>query len=86
MDGVLGKMTGLSREAMKQIVEISLAVAVAVFTDVFNRINDTASWFQGGPEWGCGLLILAGFWNRKPAASAGGFPAMVGNLPFLMQK
>ena len=70
-----------------------------------------ASWFLGVAEWGFGLLIFAGFWNRKLgilgalgsvltyvmtvtiipfmpdgwAESAGGFPAMVGNVPFLMK-
>jgi uncharacterized membrane protein YkgB len=70
-----------------------------------------ASWFLGVAEWAFGLLILAGFRNRKLgilgalgsvityvmtvtiipfmpdgwAESAGGFPAMVGNVPFLMK-
>jgi uncharacterized membrane protein YkgB len=70
-----------------------------------------ASWFLGVAEWAFGLLIFAGFWNRKLgmlgalgsvitfvmtvtiipfmpdgwAESAGGFPAMVGNVPFLMK-
>src|ERR1700744_1708453 len=70
-----------------------------------------ASTFLGVAECTFGLLILAGFWNRKLgalgalgsivtfagtvtiipfmpdgwAASAGGFPAMVGNVPFLMK-
>jgi uncharacterized membrane protein YkgB len=70
-----------------------------------------ASTFLGIAEWTFGLLILAGFWNKRAgvfgalgsiatfvgtvtiipfmpdgwAASAGGFPAMVGNVPFLMK-
>jgi uncharacterized membrane protein YkgB len=70
-----------------------------------------ASTFLGVSEWTFGLLILAGFWNRRIGAigalgsiatfvgtvtiipfmpngwaeSAGGFPAMVGNVPFLMK-
>jgi uncharacterized membrane protein YkgB len=70
-----------------------------------------ASTFLGVAEWTFGLLLLAGFWNKKLgvlgalgsvatfvgtvtiipfmpdgwAASAGGFPAMVGNVPFLMK-
>jgi uncharacterized membrane protein YkgB len=70
-----------------------------------------ASIFLGVSEWTFGLLLLAGFWNKKAgvlgalgsvatfigtvtiipfmpngwAASAGGFPAMVGNVPFLMK-
>ncbi len=70
-----------------------------------------ASWFLGVSEWSFGLLLLAGFWNKRLgilgalgstatfigtvtiipfmpdgwAASAGGFPAMVGNVPFLMK-
>jgi uncharacterized membrane protein YkgB len=69
------------------------------------------STFLGVAEWTFGLLLLAGFWNKKLgvlgalgsvatfigtvtiipfmpdgwAASAGGFPAMVGNVPFLMK-
>ena len=70
-----------------------------------------ASTFLGVAEWTFGLLLLAGFWNKKLgvlgalgsaatfvgtvtiipfmpdgwAASAGGFPAMVGAVPFLMK-
>jgi uncharacterized membrane protein YkgB len=70
-----------------------------------------ASTFLGVAEWTFGLLILAGFWNKRAgvlgalgsvvtflgtvtiipfmpngwAESAGGFPAMVGNVPFLMK-
>nr|WP_063572114.1 DUF417 family protein [Luteibacter rhizovicinus] len=70
-----------------------------------------ASTFLGASEWTTGILLLAGFWNRKLGAagalasiatfvgtvtiipfmphgwaeSAGGFPAMVGNVPFLMK-
>ena len=70
-----------------------------------------ASWFLGVAEWSFGLLLFAGFWNKKLGAlgalgsivtflgtvtiipfmpngwaeSAGGFPAMVGNVPFLMK-
>jgi uncharacterized membrane protein YkgB len=70
-----------------------------------------ASTFLGIAEWTFGLLLLAGFWNKRAgvfgalgsvatfvgtvtiipfmpdgwAASAGGFPAMVGNVPFLMK-
>jgi uncharacterized membrane protein YkgB len=70
-----------------------------------------ASTFLGVSEWTTGILLLAGFWNRKLGAlgalasiatfvgtvtiipfmphgwaeSAGGFPAMVGNVPFLMK-
>jgi len=70
-----------------------------------------ASTFLGVSEWATGILLLAGFWNRKLGAagallsiatfvgtvtiipfmphgwaeSAGGFPAMVGNVPFLMK-
>jgi len=70
-----------------------------------------ASWFLGAAEWTFGLLIFAGFWNRKIGmlgalgsvitfvmtvtiipfipggweASAGGFPAMVGPVAFLMK-
>ena len=70
-----------------------------------------ASWFLGVAEWAFGVLLLAGFWDKKLgilgaagstitylmtvtiipfmpdgwAASAGGFPAMVGNVPFLMK-
>ena len=70
-----------------------------------------ASTFLGIAEWTFGLLLLAGFWNKRAgvfgalgsvatfvgtvtiipfmpdgwAASAGGLPAMVGNVPFLMK-
>jgi uncharacterized membrane protein YkgB len=70
-----------------------------------------ASTFLGVAEWTCGVLILAGFWNKRAgvlgelgsiatflgtvtiipfmpdgwAESAGGFPAMAGNVPFLMK-
>jgi uncharacterized membrane protein YkgB len=70
-----------------------------------------ASWFLGVSEWLFGVLLFAGFWNKKLgilgalgsiasfvctvtivpfmpdgwAASAGGFPAMTGNIPFLMK-
>ncbi len=70
-----------------------------------------ATWFLGVSEWLFGVLLFAGFWNKKLgilgalgavasfvstitiipfmpngwAASAGGFPAMTGNIPFLMK-
>lgn len=70
-----------------------------------------ASWFLGVAEWTVGLLLLAGFWDKRLgvlgamgsavtfvmtitiipfmphgwAESASGFPAMVGNVPFLMK-
>ena len=70
-----------------------------------------ASYFLGVSEWLFGVLLFAGFWNKKLgvlgalgscfafigtvtiipfipdgwAASAGGFPAMTGNVPFLMK-
>jgi uncharacterized membrane protein YkgB len=70
-----------------------------------------ASWFLGVTEWTIGMLLFAGFWDRRLGAlgaagsvltfvgtvsiipfmpdgwepSAGGFPAMTGNVPFLMK-
>ena len=70
-----------------------------------------ATYFLGVSEWLFGVLLFAGFWNKKLgvlgalgsvftflctvtiipfmpdgwAASAGGFPAMVGNVAFLMK-
>jgi uncharacterized membrane protein YkgB len=70
-----------------------------------------ASWFLGVAEWTIGVLLFAGFWDKRLgilgaagsivtfimtvtiipfmldgwAASAGGFPAMTGNIPFLMK-
>ena len=70
-----------------------------------------ATYFLGVSEWLFGVLLFAGFWNKKLgvlgalgsvatfvatvtiipfmpngwAASAGGFPAMIGNVAFLMK-
>jgi uncharacterized membrane protein YkgB len=70
-----------------------------------------ASWFLGTFEWITGVLLFAGFWDKRLGllgaaasavtfigtvtiipfmpdgwdASAGGFPAMTGNVPFLMK-
>jgi uncharacterized membrane protein YkgB len=51
-----------------------------------------SAYFLGVSEWLFGALLLAGFWNKiipfMPdgwAPSAGGFPAMVGNVAFLMK-
>jgi uncharacterized membrane protein YkgB len=60
-----------------------------------------ASWFLGVSEWLFGALLFLGFWNKKlgilgalgscvsfimtVSISAGGFPAMTGNVPFLMK-
>jgi uncharacterized membrane protein YkgB len=70
-----------------------------------------ASWFLGTFEWTFGILLFAGFWDKRLGVlgaagsvatfiatvtiipfmpdgwdvSAGGFPAMTGNVPFLMK-
>jgi uncharacterized membrane protein YkgB len=47
-----------------------------------------AGWFLGVSEWLFGALLFLGFWNKKLGilgAPAGGFPAMTGNVPFLMK-
>jgi uncharacterized membrane protein YkgB len=96
-------------EADRLVPFISNGPLISWLYPVFGQRG--ASWFLGVSEWTIGLLLLAGFWDKRLGmlgaagstatfiatvtiipfmpdgwdASAGGFPAMTGNVPFLMK-
>jgi uncharacterized membrane protein YkgB len=96
-------------EAERLIPFISNGPLISWLYPVFGQRG--ASWFLGVSEWTIGVLLLAGYWDKRLGmlgaagstatfiatvtiipfmpdgwdASAGGFPAMTGNVPFLMK-
>jgi uncharacterized membrane protein YkgB len=96
-------------EAERLVPFISNGPLISWLYPVFGQRG--ASWFLGVSEWTIGVLLLAGYWDKRLGmlgaagstatfiatvtiipfmpdgwdASAGGFPAMTGNIPFLMK-